>query len=47
VKLLHLARRNVLRNVRRSLITVAAITVGLAGLIFIRGFIDGINEQMI
>ncbi len=45
--LLTLAWRNILRNLRRSLITVTAISLGLAGLIFIWGFIDGINEQMI
>jgi len=45
--LLTLAWRNILRNLRRSLITVIAISLGLAGLIFIWGFIDGINEQMI
>ncbi len=47
MKLLHLAARNVLRNVRRSLITLASISLSLASLIFIWGFIDGINEQMI
>ncbi|HEC12373.1 MAG TPA: ABC transporter permease [Acidiferrobacteraceae bacterium] len=47
MKLLRLAWRNVLRNVRRSLITVVAITVGLASLVFFWGFIDGMNEQMI
>ena len=47
MKLLKLAWRNVLRNVRRSLITVAAISVGLASLVFLWGLIDGMNEQMI
>ncbi len=47
MKLLRLAWRNVLRNVRRSLITIAAITVGLASLVFLWGLIDGMNEQMI
>jgi len=47
MKLLHLALRNVLRNVRRSLITVLAVSVGMAALVFLWGFIDGINEQMI
>ncbi|VAW92657.1 LolE-like permease protein [hydrothermal vent metagenome] len=47
MKLLRLAWRNVLRNVRRSLITVVAITVGLASLVFLWGLIDGMNEQMI
>lgn len=47
MKLLHLAGRNLGRNLRRSLITLGAITIGLAALIFIWGFIDGINDQMI
>jgi len=47
MKLLHLALLNVLRNVRRSLITVTAVGVGMASLVFLWGFIDGINEQMI
>jgi putative ABC transport system permease protein len=42
-----LAIRNVLRNRRRSVITVAAITVGLAALTFLWGFIDGMNQQMV
>jgi len=47
MKLLRLAWRNVLRNVRRTLITVAAVSVGLASLVFLWGLIDGMNEQMI
>jgi len=47
MKLLHLALRNVFRNVRRSLITIVAVSVGMASLVFLWGFIDGINEQMI
>lgn len=47
MKLLRLAWRNVLRNVRRTLITVVAIAVGLASLVFLWGLIDGMNEQMI
>ncbi|GMR21108.1 MAG: hypothetical protein BMS9Abin36_1707 [Gammaproteobacteria bacterium] len=47
MKLLKLAYRNVWRNKRRSLITLSAITVGLAALIFVWGFIDGMNEQTI
>jgi putative ABC transport system permease protein len=42
-----LAWRNVLRNRRRSLITVASIAVGLAALTFLWGFIDGMNRQMV
>ncbi len=47
MKLLHLAWRNVQRNRRRSVNTIIAITVGLAALIFVWGFIDGMNEQTI
>ena len=39
--------RNVLRNRRRSAITVSSIAIGLAALTFLRGFIDGMNSQMI
>lgn len=44
---LRLAARNVLRNTRRSAITVLAITVGMAALLFLWAFIDGVNEQMV
>ena len=42
-----LAWRNVLRNRRRSTITILSIAVGLAALTFIWAFIDGQNHQMI
>ncbi|MCW5660017.1 MAG: ABC transporter permease [Burkholderiaceae bacterium] len=42
-----LAWRNVLRNRRRSLITIASIAVGLAALTFLWGFVDGMNRQMV
>lgn len=42
-----LAVRNVMRNRRRSVITVLSIAVGLAALTFLWGFIDGMNLQMI
>lgn len=42
-----LAWRNVLRNRRRSIITILAIAVGLAALTFLWGVIDGQNGQMI
>lgn len=42
-----LAARNVMRNRRRSFITVLSIAVGLAALTFLWGFIDGMNRQMI
>lgn len=42
-----LALRNVLRNRRRSLITVLSVAAGLAALTFLWGFIDGTNLQMV
>jgi putative ABC transport system permease protein len=42
-----LAARNVMRNRRRSGITVLSIAVGLAALTFLWGFIDGQNTQMV
>lgn len=42
-----LAVRNVMRNRRRSAITVLSIAVGLAALTFLWGFIDGMNRQMV
>ncbi|NOZ53793.1 MAG: ABC transporter permease [Gammaproteobacteria bacterium] len=47
MSLLKLAYRNLWRNKSRSSITLSAITVGLAALIFVWGFIDGMNEQTI
>jgi putative ABC transport system permease protein len=44
---LRLAARNVLRNARRSAITVLAISVGMVALLFLWAFIDGVNGQMI
>ncbi|MDP3920033.1 MAG: ABC transporter permease [Candidatus Omnitrophota bacterium] len=44
--LFKLAFLNITRNVRRSLITVMAVGVGLAALIFLWGFNDGTIEQM-
>ena len=42
-----LAWCNVLRNRRRSAITVLSIAIGLAALTFLWAFIDGMNQQMI
>jgi ABC-type lipoprotein release transport system permease subunit len=42
-----LAVRNVARNLRRTAITMLAIAVGLAALLFLWAFIDGVNGQMI
>lgn len=42
-----IASRNLVRNARRSLITVATIAIGLAGVIFLWGYVDGTNRQMV
>jgi ABC-type lipoprotein release transport system permease subunit len=42
-----LAWRNNLRNPRRSILSISAIATGLAALIFLWSFIDGVNDQMI
>ena len=42
-----IAWRNVLRNWRRSLLTLLVIAIGLAGLIFTWSLVDGTAEQMI
>lgn len=41
-----LALRNVGRNARRSLVTLSSVAAGLAALVFLWAFIDGMNEQM-
>jgi len=45
--MLGLAFRNVLRNRRRSAITVSSVAIGLAAMTFMWGFIDGMNRQMV
>lgn len=42
-----LAARNLRRHWRRTLITLAAVAVGLASLVFLWGYVDGTNRQMI
>ncbi|PIQ89455.1 MAG: hypothetical protein COV72_02820 [Candidatus Omnitrophica bacterium CG11_big_fil_rev_8_21_14_0_20_42_13] len=42
-----IALRNIIRNKRRSLITVSAVGFGLGALIFIWSFVDGAHIQMI
>jgi len=44
---LSLALRNMFRNKKRSLITLSAVTFGLAALIFLRGFVFGAQAQMV
>ncbi|MBI5873810.1 MAG: ABC transporter permease [Candidatus Omnitrophica bacterium] len=39
--------RNITRNIYRSSITIAAVAVGLASLIFLKSFIDGADRQMV
>ena len=42
-----LAWRNVLRNRRRSAITIASVAIGVAAMTFLWGFVDGMNRQMV
>ena len=44
---LKLAWRNVFRNVRRTLITLSAVTFGLAAMIVFFGFTDGFHAQWV
>ncbi|HSA59914.1 MAG TPA: FtsX-like permease family protein [bacterium] len=44
---LSLALRNMFRNKKRSLITLAAVSFGLTALIFLRGFVFGAQAQMV
>jgi ABC-type lipoprotein release transport system permease subunit len=41
-----MASRNLARNLRRSVLTVLAITLGLAAMIFLWGFSDGLHSNM-
>jgi ABC-type lipoprotein release transport system permease subunit len=41
-----IAARNLMRNKRRSLITISAVAFGLMALIFLRGFIHGVQSQI-
>ncbi|MGN7103301.1 ABC transporter permease [Ralstonia holmesii] len=45
--MLSLAIRNVLRNRRRSAITISSIAIGLIAMIFLWGFTDGMNREMV
>ena len=42
-----IAVRNILRNTKRSLITISAVGFGLGALIFIWSFVEGAHRQMI
>ncbi len=41
-----LAWRNIQRNAHRSLVTIAAVAIGLSSLIFLWGFNDGVHNSM-
>ncbi len=43
---LKIAWRNILRNKRRSAITISAVSFGLAAVIFLWSFVDGFQNQM-
>ncbi len=43
----HMAWRNIWRYRRRSLLTIGAISLGLAFFILLQGFADGFHEQMV
>ena len=45
--LIKIAWRNILRNKRRSLITISAVSFGLGQLIFVWSFVEGCHQQMI
>ena len=45
--LLSMAFRNVLRNRRRTLITLAAVTVGVAAVGTIRGVLNGLQDNIV
>lgn len=42
-----IAWRNIVRNYRRSIITLLAIGVGISGVIFLVAFFDGMSAQMV
>jgi ABC-type lipoprotein release transport system permease subunit len=45
--ILAVALRNLLANIRRTLLTIGAISVGLASLIFLWGFNEGLHRNML
>lgn len=46
-RLFSLAVRNVLRNRRRTLVTLAALVVGVGGVVCVRGLVDGLQRASI
>lgn len=47
IPFIKIAWRNILRNRARSFITIAAVAAGLCALIFLKGFVDGADHQMV
>lgn len=47
ITFIKIAWRNIIRNKARSSITISAIAMGLAALIFLKGFVDGTDNQSI
>ena len=47
ITFLKIAWRNITRNKWRSFITISAVAMGLAGLIFIQAFVDGGQKEMV
>lgn len=45
--LLKIAFRNILRNKRRTFLAVSSMTFAIAFIIFLQGFVDGMNNSMI
>ncbi|KPL13369.1 hypothetical protein AMJ74_05375 [candidate division WOR_3 bacterium SM1_77] len=45
MKLLHIAWRNVFRHTRRTLITAAAISVGLSAMVFMNTMMNGVDKM--
>ena len=47
ITFLKIAYRNIIRNKKRSFITISAVGFGLGALIFIWSFVEGAHNQMI
>ena len=47
LSLIRIAVRNVLRNTRRSLITMAAVIIGAAVIVFFKGFLNGLQKGLV
>ncbi len=47
LQLARIAFRNVTRNTRRSLVTMAAVIIGCAAIVFARGFVKALHKAMV